>query len=93
MERLRGEPQSAAATPAIGRLHTLLGQARHGPTRHGPAVYASAGSQALIRLPIGVRDRAVGDPTFATRDPTFATRDLIRALHRTPRHLVPTPFS
>lgn len=81
VERLRGELQSAAAAPAIGRLHTLLGQARHGPSRHGLAVYASAGSQAPIRLPIGVRDRAVGDPTFATRD-------LIRAPHRTPRHLV-----
>lgn len=35
----------------------------------------------MIRLPIGVRDRVVIDPTFATRD-------LVRALHSTPRHLV-----
>lgn len=81
VQRLRDELQPAAAAPAIGRLHTLLDQAHRGPTGHGPAVYASAGSRALIRLPIGVRDRAVVDPTFATRD-------LIRVLHRTPRHLV-----
>ncbi|WP_431920926.1 hypothetical protein [Nonomuraea jabiensis] len=81
VQRLRDELQPAAADPAIGRLHTLIDQARHGPTSRALALYASAGSQALIRLPISVRERAVVDPTFATRD-------LIRALHRTPRHLV-----
>ncbi|MEV4067579.1 hypothetical protein [Nonomuraea dietziae] len=80
VQRLRAELQPAAADPAIGRLHALIDQARHGPQL---ALYASAGSQALIRLPISVRERAMVDPTFATRD-------LIRALHRTPRHLVLT---
>lgn len=83
VQRLRSELQPAAAAPAIGRLQTLIDQAHRGPAGHGLAVYASAGSQALIRLPMGVRDRAVVGPTFATRD-------LIRALHRTPRHLVLT---
>jgi hypothetical protein len=36
-----------------------------------------------LRLPVPVRDRVVVDPTFATRD-------LVRALHRTPRHVVLT---
>jgi hypothetical protein len=83
VQRLRSELRPAAAAPAIGRLQTLIDQAHRGPAGHGLAVYASAGSQALIRLPMGVRDRAVVGPTFATRD-------LIRALHRTPRHLVLT---
>ncbi|GAA0838334.1 hypothetical protein ACFQVD_08755 [Streptosporangium amethystogenes subsp. fukuiense] len=83
VQRLRSELQPAVADPVIGRLHRLIDQARHGPTGLGLAVYASAGTGALIRLPIGVRDRTVVDPTFATRD-------LIRALHRTPRHLVLT---
>lgn len=34
-----------------------------------------------VRLPVEVDDRAVIDPTIATRD-------LVRALHRTPRHVV-----
>ncbi|BEL12994.1 hypothetical protein Q0Z83_111850 [Actinoplanes sichuanensis] len=66
------------------RLHALLEQARQGPATQAIALYASASTDALIRLPITVRDRAVVDPTFATRD-------LVRALHRTPRHLVLTP--
>ncbi|RKN46151.1 hypothetical protein [Micromonospora endolithica] len=81
--RVRAELQPAAAAPAIRRLHELLQQARTGPAGHALAVYASASTSALIRLPLPVRDRAVVDPTFATRD-------LVRALHRTPRHLVLT---
>ncbi len=81
VDRVRVELQPAAAAPAIRRLRTLLDQARRGPAGRALALYASAGTDALIRLPVAVRDRAVVDPTFATRD-------LVRALHRTPRHLV-----
>jgi hypothetical protein len=45
------------------------------------ALFASSTTALAVRLPVSVRDRAVVDPTFATRD-------LVRALHRTPRHLV-----
>ncbi len=81
VDRVRAELQPAAAAPAVRRLRTLLEQARSGPAGHALALYASAGTDALIRLSVAVRDRAVVDPSFATRD-------LVRALHRTPRHLV-----
>jgi hypothetical protein len=81
VERVRAELQPAAAAPAVRRLRTLLAQAGRGPATRALAVYASASTESLIRLPVTVRDRAVVDPTFATRD-------LVRALHRTPRHLV-----
>ncbi|MEV4702894.1 hypothetical protein [Actinoplanes sp. NPDC049316] len=79
--RVRAELQPAAAAPAVRRLAALVEQARRGPAGRALALYASASCEALLRLPIGVRDRAVVDPTFATRD-------LVRSLHRTPRHLV-----
>ncbi|RZU46608.1 hypothetical protein EV385_6683 [Krasilnikovia cinnamomea] len=81
VDRVRAELQPDAAAPAVRRLQTLLEQAHHGPATHALALYASASTESLIRLPVAVRDRAVVDPTFATRD-------LVRALHRTPRHLV-----
>ncbi|MDP9817879.1 baeRF3 domain-containing protein [Spirilliplanes yamanashiensis] len=81
IDRLRTELQPAAAAPAVRRLRVLVDRARRGPATQALALYASASTDALIRLPIAVRDRAVVDPTFATRD-------LVRALHRTPRHLV-----
>jgi hypothetical protein len=83
VERVREELQPAAAGPAIRRLTALVDQARTGRAGRALALYASASTDALVRLPITVRDRAVVDPTFATRD-------LVRALHRTPRHLVLT---
>ncbi|GAA1037079.1 hypothetical protein GCM10009557_49610 [Virgisporangium ochraceum] len=81
VDRVRDELQPAAAAPAIRRLDAVIRQARTGRAGRALALYACASTDALIRLPISVRDRAVVDPTFATRD-------LVRALHRTPRHLV-----
>jgi hypothetical protein len=81
VDRVRTELQPAAAAPAVRRLQALLKEARQGPATQSLALYASAGTDALFRLPVAVRDRAVVDPTFATRD-------LVRASHRTPRHLV-----
>lgn len=81
VERVRAELQPAAAAPAVRRLAALVARAHRAPAAQGLALYASASTEALLRLPIPVRDRAVVDPTFATRD-------LVRTLHRTPRHLV-----
>ena len=81
VDRVRAELQPDAAAPAVRRLTALVEQARRGPATQALALYASASTDTLIRLPVAVRDRAVVDPTFATRD-------LVRALHRTPRHLV-----
>jgi hypothetical protein len=81
IERLRAELPPDTTAPLVRRLHELIEQAHAGPTGRALVLYVSAGAHAVIRLPIGVRDRVVIDPTFATRD-------LVRALHRTPRHLV-----
>ncbi len=83
VQRLRRELPPETTTPVVRRLHKLIDQAHAGPTGKALVLYASTGTQAVIRLPISVRDRV-------DIDPTFATRDLIRALHRTPRHLVLT---
>jgi hypothetical protein len=80
-QRLRAELPPETTTPVVRRLHKLIDQAHAGPTGKALVLYVSAGTHAVIRLPISVRDRVVIDPTFATRD-------LVRALHRTPRHLV-----
>ena len=52
-----------------------------GPVDHAVAVFVSTDVSARVDLPLPVVDRTVVDPTFATRD-------LVRALHRTPRHVV-----
>ncbi|MDQ1287352.1 MAG: hypothetical protein QG622_917 [Actinomycetota bacterium] len=83
VRRLRAELPPETTTPMIRRLDALVEQARTGPAGRALALYASSGKEAVVRLPIDVRDRVVIDPTFATRD-------LVRALHRTPRHLVLT---
>jgi hypothetical protein len=79
--RVRGELSPTVTGPVLARLAELVEQACDGPAAMSLAVYASASTGAVVRLPIPVSDRAVVDPTFATRD-------LVRALHRTPRHLV-----
>ncbi len=80
-QRLRDEDLPRGADALISTLDRLTDQAATGPTSSAIAVYASQATAELVRLPVTVRDRAVIDPTFATRD-------LVRALHRTPRHLV-----
>jgi Bacterial archaeo-eukaryotic release factor family 3 len=52
-----------------------------GPVDRALGLFASAVHTARFDLPVEVVDRCVIDPTFATRD-------LVRALHRTPRHVV-----
>jgi Bacterial archaeo-eukaryotic release factor family 3 len=53
----------------------------HGPVEQTLALFVSAVRTVRMDLPVGVVERCVIDPTFATRD-------LVRALHRTPRHVV-----
>src|SRR3546814_19687630 len=47
----------------------------------GLALYVNEHHAQLLVLPVEVKERAVVDPTFATRD-------MVRALHRNPRHVV-----
>jgi hypothetical protein len=80
-QRLRAEGDKRAAAPVLEALERLVGEAVTGPTSQALAVFAGAHTATTLHLPVDVRERAVVDPTFATRD-------LVRALHRTPRHLV-----
>jgi hypothetical protein len=70
-------PGADAVLAALGEVSTPLA----GPVERAVALYASAVTVARVDLPVEVVDRTVVDPTFATRD-------LVRALHRTPRHVV-----
>ena len=64
-----------------GDLLRLADDAVTRPTRSAVALFAGGRRTSAWSLPVEVRDRAVVDPTFATRD-------LVRSLHRTPRHVV-----
>lgn len=79
--RIEDELGSGPARPIRERLEHLAAEALARPSRNGLALYASPGHASSWALPVPVRDRAVIDPTFATRD-------LVRSLHRTPRHVV-----
>lgn len=79
--RLQAEDLDAGIRPV---LNGLVADAAAGPTGAGVAVFAGpaeGGTAEVVTLPVPVRDRVVVDPSFATRD-------LVRALHRTPRHVV-----
>lgn len=80
-ERVRGELGVAAAQSLGHRLEALADDLTRRPTRGAVAIYVSADHESVWALPLAVVDRAVVDPTFATRD-------LVRTLHRTPRHVV-----
>ena len=81
LARLREERLLGAEAAIVDTLDRLVQEAVAGPTDRGIAVYASAALARTVRLPVEVDDRTVVDPSFATRD-------LVRALHRTPRHVV-----
>lgn len=70
---------AADADRVVGQLRSLAERAAVSTTRRSVALYASAHMSAWFVLPVGVRDRVVVDPTFATRD-------LVRSMHRTPLH-------
>ena len=80
LARLR-EEHLLGETAIVTALDRLVQEAVAAPTERGLALYASAALARTVRLPVEVDDRTVVDPSFATRD-------LVRALHRTPRHVV-----
>lgn len=61
------------------RRHVRLAQGSR--TGHALGIFVSHRLSRAWSLPVSVREKAVVEPTFATRD-------LLRALHRTPPHLV-----
>ncbi|MBK6873870.1 MAG: hypothetical protein IPK24_00210 [Kineosporiaceae bacterium] len=65
----------------VNPLRDLVESACRGPATQALAVFASAAVHSVVQLDLPVVERVVVDPTFATRD-------LVRALHRTPRHVV-----
>ena len=79
--RLRSEFGGPVAASLADDLRHLLDDAKERPTRAAVALYVSSRHISAWSLPQPVVDRAVVDPTFATRD-------LVRSLHRTPRHVV-----
>ena len=81
VQRVRREKLGAAAEQAVAALTGLADRAAQSPTSSAIGLFASARVSMAVPLPVTVRDRVVVDPTFATRD-------LVRALHRTPRHVV-----
>lgn len=70
-------PEADTVAEVLSRFRGAL----DGPVDRAVAVFASATTTARFTLPVPVVERTVVDPTFATRD-------LVRALHRTPRHVV-----
>ncbi|MGY1700093.1 baeRF3 domain-containing protein [Geodermatophilus sp. SYSU D00766] len=86
LQRLAGEAgarlaRDGAPAELADALQELVSAARGEPTGAGIALYVNRTMRQVVRLPVGVPDRVVVDPTFATRD-------LVRALHRIPRHVV-----
>lgn len=63
------------------RLDRELERVTRAPSDLAVAVYSGPHTAMSLRLPLPVVERAVVDPSFATRD-------LVRVLHRTPRHAV-----
>lgn len=81
VQRLRRAPDVGEDNQLESALRRAVEEATAAPTSAAVAVFVSRGTAQVVPLPVQVRDRAVVDTTFATRD-------LVRALHRTPRHVV-----
>jgi len=79
-ERLERE-SFFSTTSLMAKVDALIDRACLVPCDHSLALYVSETHEQLVALSVEVTERAVVDPTFATRD-------LVRALHRTPRHVV-----
>lgn len=79
-ERLQRE-NFFSTTSLMAKVDDLIEQACLVPCDRAIAIYASETHEQLVALSVEVTERAVVDPTFATRD-------LVRSLHRTPRHVV-----
>lgn len=79
--RLKSEALPGARGTELAELAELVSTVGRGPATAAVGVFVSAAMSTVVHLPVPVHDRVVIDPTFATRD-------LVRALHRTPRHVV-----
>jgi len=88
LERLAGQARMrvrqeapAAGEQTLARLDEAVAAVLDRPVHEGLALFVNAEVAEVVDLPIPVEPRCVVDPTFATRD-------LVRALHRTPRHVL-----
>jgi hypothetical protein len=81
ISRLRAEHLLDAEQETVASLDRLVQEAMSRPIDRAVALFASRQFAGTVNLAVEVEDRAVIDPTFATRD-------LVRGLHRTPRHIV-----
>lgn len=81
IDRLRRSADRHPIGAVQASLTEAVERAVSAPSSAAVAVLAKADHVDVIPLPVQVRDRVVVDTTFATRD-------LVRALHRTPRHVV-----
>ncbi len=77
----RVEAEGIATERIEDSLNRMLDRAAGIPAQRALALFASESHDDLLTLPVRLEERVVVDPTFATRD-------LVRALHRTPRHVV-----
>lgn len=66
---------------ALDRLDLAVTAVVDRPVRNALALFVNPDVAEVVDLPVSVEARCVVDPTFATRD-------LVRALHRTPRHVL-----
>lgn len=80
-QRLRAEAMPRQDVPLVDELWRLVDDASRRSTAASVGVFTSVATSAVHVLPVAVQERVVVDPTFATRD-------LVRAVHRTPRHVV-----
>lgn len=77
----RLQAEGVASAEITAALSMLVERAAEVETDRSIVLFASDAHSDLMTLPVEVVERVVVDPTFATRD-------LVRAMHRTPRHLV-----
>lgn len=66
---------------ALDRLDRAITAIVDRPVHSALALFVNPDVAEVVDLPVSVEARCVVDPTFATRD-------LVRALHRTPRHVL-----
>ena len=81
VRRLRRDSYPGGESSLESAIERAVEDASTAPTSSAVAVFVSMTVAEHVSLPVRVKDRAVVDTTFATRD-------LVRALHRTPRHVV-----
>lgn len=75
------EEAPPAGEQALRRLDDAVTSIVDRPVGEAVALFVNADVAEVVDLPIAVEARCVVDPSFATRD-------LVRALHRTPRHVL-----